>query len=320
MREAGEVVWPQQTEALSDLSQMLLQRYRKYLHDEKGLTDETVLHRIRVVEPFVREHYCARGTGATGDPSLQAQHTRDFFLKRTHGLRQTTARAVATTLRSFLRFLFLHGECMTDLSVAIPSERQSRKATVHAFLRDDEIEQLLRSCDTTTANGKRDYAILLILARLGMRAREVASMRLEDLQWRRGEILVRGKGRVQQRLPLLPDVGAAIADYLQGARPDSQCRNVFLRNEAPRVQLGNDAVGFVVRRALCRAGLHPPHRGSHLLRHSLATHMIRHGASLTEIGEVLQHRSPETTEIYAKVDFEGLRALALPWPTAGGLR
>lgn len=207
-----------------------------------------------------------------------------------------------------------------DLSVAIPSVRRWRKATVHPFLEADEIDRLLHACDMATSNGRRDRAVLLLLARLGMRAREVAAMHLEDLRWRTGEILVRGKGRVQQRLPLLPEVGAAIAVYLQDGRPDSPCRNVFLRNEAPRVEVGADAIGLIVQRALHRAGLRPLQRGSHLLRHSLATHMIRRGASMTEIGEVLRHRLPETTELYAKVDFEALRAVALPWPAVGGAR
>lgn len=178
----------------------------------------------------------------------------------------------------------------------------------------------MRACDTATANGRRDYAILLLLARLGMRAREVAAMQLGDLRWRTGEIVVRGKGRVQQRLPLLAEVGAAIAAYLRDGRLDGPCREVFLRNEAPRVALGADAIGLIVRRSLHRARLRPPQRGSHLLRHSLATHMIRSGASMTEIGEVLRHRLPETTELYAKVDFDALRAVALPWPAAGDVR
>jgi site-specific recombinase XerD len=145
-------------------------------------------------------------------------------------------------------------------------------------------------------------------------------MEIRDLRWRTGEIVVRGKGRVLQRIPMLPDVGAAIALYLQDGRPKSPRRNVFLRNDAPRIGLSADAVGFVVRCALVRAELKPPHRGSHLLRFSLATNMIHRGSTMTEIGEVLRHRSPETTEIYAKVDFESLRAVALPWAGPGGVQ
>jgi len=311
LRQAGVAVRPMPVRVAPDAAQLLFRRYEAYLREEQALSDETTRYYLRLVHPFVRERLVS---------ALQAQQVRDFLLRRTRGLRPSSAQLTATALRSFLRFLFLRGETAADLSVAIPSVRRWRKATIHPFLRQDEIEQLLSGCDTATEKGRRDYAVLLLLARLGMRACEVAAMQLEDLRWRTGEILVRGKGRVQQRLPLLPEVGAAIAAYLKDGRPIGACRHVFMREEAPRVALAAGSIGSIVRRALFRAGLRPSQRGSHLLRHSLATHMIRHGASMSEIGEVLRHRLPETTELYAKVDFEGLRAVALPWPAAGGVR
>ena len=298
---------------------LLLQNYQTYLRKEQGLTEETADNYLRFVSPLVRTCLLGSATG-TVSSDIGVQQVRDYLLKSTRTLRPTTAQLVATALRSFLRFLFLRGEIAVDLTAAVPSVRRWRKATVHPYLRPEEVEQLLGACDRTTANGRRDHAVLLLLARLGMRAREVAAMEISDLRWRAGEFLVRGKGRVYQRLPLLPDVGAAIALYLRDGRPDSPCRKVFLRNDAPRIELGADAVGLIVRRALARAGLHPPRHGSHLLRFSLATHMIRRGATMTEIGEVLRHRSPETTEIYAKVDFEALRAVALPWLGMGSVR
>ena len=228
----------------------------------------------------------------------------------------TSAAAVDTSNRT-VRVATL--ETVADLAAAVPSVRRWRRAKVHPYLREDEVERFLAACDCTTANGRRDHAILLPLARLGMRACEVVAIQLSDLHWRAGEVVVRGKGRVHQLLPLLADVGAAIALYLRDGRPESSCQSVFLRNDAPRVGLGADAVGLIVRRALGRAGLHPASHGSHLLRYSLATTMIRRGATMTEIGEVLRHRSPETTEIYAKVDFEALRAVALPWIGRGGV-
>lgn len=319
LRQTGVTPCPGPVREVPDSAQLLLLRYEAYLREDQGLTAETTDNYLRFVQPLVREHL----NGVRSDTTvsgLEAHHIRGFLLRSTHGLRPSTAQLTATALRSFLRFLFLRGETTADLSAAIPSVRRWRKATVHPFLRPDEVEQLLRACDTATANGRRDYAIVLLLARLGMRAREVAAMQLEDLRWRTGEILVRGKGRVQQRLPLLTEVGAAIAAYLRDGRLEGPCREVFLRNEAPRVALGADAIGLIVRRRLRRAGLRPPQCGSHLLRHSLATHMIRSGASMTEIGEVLRHRLPETTELYAKVDFDALRAVALPWPAAGGVR
>jgi integrase/recombinase XerD len=320
LRQAGVTIRPEPApSAAADAARLLLRPYETYLREEQGLTAETVANYLRFVQPLARDCLPVDGSD-NATAGLDAQHIRDFLLRSTRGFRPTTAQLAATALRSFLRFLFVRGETAVDLSVAIPSVRRWRKATVHPFLRSDQVEQLLRACNTTTTRGRRDQAVLLLLARLGLRAREVATMQLEDLRWRTGEILVRGKGRAQQCLPLLPDVGATIAAYLRDRSPDSPCRNVFLRNEAPRVALGADAIGLIVRRALHRAGLRPSQRGSHLLRHSLATRMIRHGASMTEIGEVLRHRLPETTELYAKVDFEGLRAIALPWPAAGGAR
>ncbi|MGA8053445.1 MAG: tyrosine-type recombinase/integrase [Burkholderiales bacterium] len=296
---------------------LLLQRYEIYLREERGLTKETVCNYRRLVSPLVFERFAGATTGAPAS-GLGLQEVRDYLLRTTRTLAPATVQLVATALRSFLRFLFLRGETTVDVARAVPSGRRWREARVHPYLCPEEVEQLLAACDRTSANGRRDHAILLLLARLGLRACEVAAIEIGDLRWRAGEIVVRGKGQVHQRLPMLPDVGAALALYLREGRPMSASRNLFLRNDAPRIGLGADAVGLIVRRALGRAGLHPPHRGSHLLRFSLATTMIRRGASMAQIAEVLRHRSPETTEIYAKVDFEALRAVALPWTGLGG--
>jgi site-specific recombinase XerD len=295
---------------------LLLQRYETYLREERGLTQDTVGNYRRFVSAFAVEHLAR---SATGKP-VGGQDVRNYLLASIRTLAPATAQLVATALRSFLRFLFLHGETAVELARAVPAVRRWRQAKVHPYLRPAEVEQLLAACDRTTASGRRDYAILLLLARLGLRAGEVAAIEVGDLRWRTGEIIVRGKGQVHQRLPLLPDVGAAVAQYLRDDRPRNACRSVFLRHDAPRIGLGADAVGLIVRRALGRAGLYPPQCGSHLLRFSLATTMIRHGATMAEISEVLRHRSPETTEIYAKVDFEALRAVALPWTGPGGGR
>jgi len=314
LRAEGTTVRPEPVRDHSHAA-LLLRRYAAHLHVERGLAEDTVNNYLRIVSPLARTQFAATGTPA---PGLEAQDVRDFLLARARPVTPRTAQHDTTALRSFLRFLFLRGETTVDLSLAVPAVRRWRLAAVHPYLHPVEVERLLDACDRTTACGRRDHAILLLLARLGMRACEVAALEIGDLRWRSGEIVVRGKGRVHGRLPLLPDVGAAVALHLRGARPQSPCRRVFLRNDAPRVGLGPDGVGFVVRRALARAGLHPPGRGSHLLRYSLATTMIRHGASMAEIGEVLRHRSTETTEIYAKVDFEALRTVALPWTGAAG--
>ena len=179
----------------------------------------------------------------------------------------------------------------------------------------DTVRQLLDSVDRRTAMGCRDYAILLLLARLGLRAGEVASLDLDNIDWEAGCLSVRGKSGRQTQLPLLPEVGEAIVAYLQHGRPRSTSRHVFLRADAPiRGFIGPSAIACIVRRAIKRAGINTPTKGAHQFRHGLATEMLRHGASLTEIGEVLGHRSPETTKIYTKVDLEALRPLALPWP------
>lgn len=315
LRGEGRTVRPEPQHDDSPAA-LLLQRYETYLREERGLANETVCNYRRSVSALVCERFAGTAMGAPASGSA-FQEVRDYFLASIRTLAPKTAQHVATALRSFLRFLFLRSETAADLSVAIPSVHRWRQATVHPYLRPEEVEQLLAACDRTTANGRRDHAILLLLARLGLRACEITAMEIGDLRWRTGELLVRGKGQVHQRLPLLPEVGAAVALYLKDGRPKSTCRRVFLRNDAPRIGLGTDAVGFVVRRALGRAGLHPPCRGSHLLRFSLATTMIRRGATMAQIGEVLRHRSTETTEIYAKVDFEALRAVALPWTAQG---
>jgi integrase/recombinase XerD len=217
--------------------------------------------------------------------------------------------------------LFQTGEMAVDLSATIPTVPDWRLATLPRFLASEDVERLLTACDRRTPTGRRDYAIVLLLARLGVRAGEVVALALEDLHWRTGEITIRGKKRLQHdRFPLPADVGAAVVAYLRD-RGHSQTRRVFLCMRAPRRSFaGAAAVTTIVRRALGRADLHPPVRGAQLLRHSLATQMLRHGASLAEIGQVLRHRMASTTEIYAKVDLESLRRVVQPWPDTGGAR
>jgi integrase len=188
-------------------------------------------------------------------------------------------------------------------------------ASLPRALSSNEVERLLAHCDRHTAEGRRDWAILLLLARLGLRAGEVVGLMLDDLDWERGELCIRASGGNSDRLPIPQDVGAALADYLRCLRPACSCRQVFVRMRAPHRGFASSvAICCIVRRALERAGLDPPHKGAHLLRHSVATHMLRQGASLAEIGELLRHRNQQTTMIYAKVDLDLLRPLALPWP------
>lgn len=287
-------------------------RYEEYLSNERGLAERSV----RAYRPFIQAFLAEPSAAA-----LDAQAVRDFLLERIGEHPTKSSKLLATALRSFLRFLFLKGDTPVDLSLAVPTVRQWRQAEVHAFLSPEEVEQVLRACDRTSPVGRRDYAVLLLLARLGLRAAEVVALELDHIRWRAGEILVRGKGRIIERLPLLADIGEALALYVREDRGPSSSRRVFLRMPAPCVGLSSQtAVGAIARRALARAGLHPSLRGAHLFRYSLATTMIRQGASMAEIGGVLRHSSPDTTEIYAKVDFETLRGVARPWPGMGGGR
>ena len=199
---------------------------------------------------------------------------------------------------------------------AVPSVADLRDRALPRGLEPGAVRKLLASCDRRRLVGRRDYAILLLLARLGLRAGEIAALELDDVDWRRGLLLVHGKGARQDVLPLPADVGEAIVGYLR-RRPRCKCRALFLRVTAPRREMNRSTIGWVVRGACDRAGL--PRVGPHRLRHTAATDMLRAGASLAEIGQVLRHREQRTTAIYAKVDRARLRALARPWPSSGGV-
>lgn len=309
---AGGIVSTPAAIADDSPSATLLRSYEAYLRRERGLAECTISAHVLIAREFVDErrpdHLC---------PGV----VRDFLLARVRCVAPTRAQYVGTALRSFLRFLFLRGETRMDLALAVPRVRRWRLSNVPRHIAAQDVERLLRACDRTSATGRRDYAVLLLLARLGLRASEVVALELGDLRWREGEIIVRGKGLIRDRLPMLPDVGDALSRYLQTDRPPSDSRRVFLCSRAPLRGFGHAAtVSTIVARALARAGVASPTRGAHLLRHSLATAMVRRGASLTEIGEVLRHRSPSTTEIYAKLDFDALRDVAMPWPTARDAR
>jgi len=211
------------------------------------------------------------------------------------------------------------GDIGLDLAAAVPAVAHWSMSSIPRAIPAESVRQLLASINRQTARGRRDYAILLLLARLGLRASEVAFLELDDLDWEAGQVTVRGKRGARAALPLPADVGAAIAAYLRHGRPRSPSRRVFVRALAPTDGFaGPSAIACVVRDALERAGVNAPTKGAHQFRHALATQMLRRGASLSEIGEILRHRSPETTTIYAKVDLDALRTLALAWP--GGAR
>jgi site-specific recombinase XerD len=296
----------------------LERRYQQYLRGERGLVPTTVETYLVFCRRFLTEQ---RGDAWSSLGTLSPSDIATFVQRHARVGSAGRAQLMTTALRALFRFLFQTGEIAVDLSATVPTVPDWRLATLPRSLVADDVERLLTACDRRTPTGRRDHAILLLLARLGLRAGEVVALELDDLHWRSGEITIRGKkGLHHDRFPLPADVGAAVAAYLRD-RGRSQTRRVFLCMRAPRRSFaGPAAVTTIVRRALVRADLHPPVRGAHLLRHSLATHLLRQGASFAEIGQVLRHRMASTTEIYAKVDLERLRTVVQPWPETGGVR
>lgn len=300
-------------------AKMLIHRYVDHLRHKQGLSP----HSIAVYSPFARAFVVAQGLPEKA-ATLDALAIRSHLLDQSQSRSVSFVRLLAAALRSFLRFCFLDGTTTADLSRAVLPVRQWQLAAIPPFLTAEQIEHVIdvAAARRSTARGCRTFAIMLLLARLGLRASEILALELDDIHWDVGEILVRGKGRLHDRLPLLHDVGEALALYLREARGPSKSRRVFVRHIAPRVGMSQPSVvGNIAREALDRAGLLPSGRvGAHIFRHSLATRMIRHGASLAEISQVLRHRSTTTTQLYAKVELDGLRGVALPWPSAEASR
>lgn len=311
LRAIGVVPPPRRSE--TSPAKVLLGKYVDHLRGHRGLC----VHSIEAYSPFTRAFVVAQRLPERV-AFLDASAVRGYLLDRVQGRSASFVRLLTAALKSFLRFLFLDGWTASDLSTAVPPVRRWRLAAIPPFLTPEEVERVIAATDHSTVGGCRAFAILLLLARLGLRAGEVVALELDDIRWTVGEIVVRGKGRVHSCLPLLDDVGEALVLYLREARAQSASRRVFLRRHAPHVGLsGPAAVGKIVRQALRRAGVQPAGRvGAHIFRHSLATQMIRRGASLEEISQVLRHRSVDSTQLYAKVEFEALRGVALPWPTA----
>jgi len=293
-------------------------RYAEYMRRERGVADVTINGYVAAIRDFLVHRF---GDGEAELSVLTASDIGDYLVGQAQVFSTRSVITLATALRSFFRFAFVRGETSMDLSTAVLTARSTHHGNVPRYLPAADVEKLLTAFDLDTPSGRRDRAIVLLLARLGFRAGEVVALNLDDIRWRSGEIVVRGKGGATDRLPLLPEIGRALALYLAKDRPRSSSRRVFLRLCAPNRGLaGASTVRAVVKSALKRAGLRPPIGGAHFLRHSLGTRMIRAGASLAEIGQVLRHHAAGTAEIYAKVDFEALRALAHPWPWTRGAR
>jgi len=288
----------------------LLGRYRDYLLVERGLAASTVELNVRMVRPFLVDH--VRADGQLDLERLSAGEVAAFVVAQSRKRPRSVGRMV-TGLRSLLRFLHVDGSIDRPLALAVPSVASWSLSTLPKALSSDQVAALLTACDRNTSTGRRDLAILTLLVRLGLRAGEVAALALDDIDWRCGEITMRGKANRYDRLPLPADVGQAMVDYLRHGRPaTAQGRTVFVWAQAPHRALSSTAVTTIVANAGRRAGLGLI--GAHRLRHTAATAMLHAGGTLTEIGQVLRHRRVLTTAIYARVDRHALRLVARPWP------
>lgn len=306
LRDEGALPEPAGTGPVGPDAQ-LLARYEAFLVNERGLVEKVVTNWVKVAVAFIAEHPGL----SSGQTMIGTAEVTAYLARELPGKTPSPARNLAAALRSFLRFLHVEGVVNAPLAQAVPHIAYRKGAGLPRFLAPAVVAQLLASCDRRTRRGRRDYAILLVLARLGLRAGEVAAMSLDDIDWRAGELVVHGKGRRKDRLPLPADVGEALVAYLR-SRPRTEVRTVFLRAIAPRVALSGPAITWVVSSACERAGM--PKASAHQLRHSLATDVLRTGGSLVEAGQVLRHATVGTTAIYAKVDFGALSQLVLPWP------
>jgi site-specific recombinase XerD len=310
LRTEGIIVAP--AKAIGDPAYAsMVHSFQQYLVFQRNLAPSTIHHYLNTVACFLNQCF---GAQPPNPDALCAQDVNGFMLQQARRYSAGQTQLIASALRSFFRFLLQQALITTDLAQCVPTPARRRLSTLPKFISADDVEHLLHCVDQKTPEGRRNYAILQLLARLGLRAAEVAALTLNDLDWDAAEIIVRGKGGRYDRLPLPDEVGQALANYLRDGRPSCSTRRVFVRHRAPQRGFANgEAVGTIVHRALDRAGLHPAHKGAHLLRHSLATRLLRNGASLAEIGELLRHRDLNTTQIYAKVDESALRRLALPW-------
>lgn len=286
--------------------------YARYLSDVIGLSARTLEHYTEALDRFLLEQV---GSDGPQWSMLTGAEVLRFFRRCARGRSPQYLQRLRSALRSFLRYLQYRGEISRDLSGCIPGVKRWRLASLPKYLSVAQVQRVLDGCDRATAVGKRDYAILLTLARLGLRAIEISTLTLDDVDWRQGQLRLRAKGRERALMPLPREVGQAICAYLQSGRPRSHSRRVFLRQNAPHCGFTKSScISSIVKLALRRVGMDPPSKGAHVLRHSLATQMLQSGASLREIGQVLRHRRPDTTRVYAKVDLPTLRSVALPWP------
>lgn len=292
--------------------QQTIGAFATYLRQERALSEKTLIQYCPFIECFLSERF---GHGPVEFAALRAGDVIGFVTRQAAHLSPARAKAATTALRSFFRYLRHCGEIQLDLTAAVPTVPNWSLTGIPRAIAPEHLHAVFAHCPRDTPVGRRDYAILMLLARLGLRAGEIVSLTLDSIDWEAGSIAVAGKGNQAATMPMPAEVGEAIADYLRHGRPISSSRALFLRVCAPIRGLGaQQSVGTIVGAAIKRAGIETPHRGTHQFRHALAADLLRHGATLTEIGSVLRHRHAKTTSLYAKVDFAALRPLSLPWP------
>ena len=311
LRQTGAIAT--QTELEPGWCERIFAEFASYLAREQGLVHRSIIRHWPVVRLFLQE---TRVRAIDDFAKLDQAAVIGFIERHARDHSPETAKGMCCSLRAFLRYLRREAWTSLDLARAVPTIRRWRQAALPTYLSAEQVRRVLECCDRRTAIGRRDFAILLLLARLGLRANEVATLTLDDFDWRCGQLLINGKGRQRTQMPLPPDVGAAVANYLREGRPKSDSRRVFLRQDAPHVGFASSpAVYMIANAALKRAGIQGfAHMGAHLFRHSLATELLRSGASLTEIGQLLRHRDHDTTRLYAKVDIDTLRGVSAAWP------
>ncbi|QND44713.1 tyrosine-type recombinase/integrase (plasmid) [Rhizobium lusitanum] len=291
--------------------------FETYLREQRGVSEGTIQHASYMARRFLEYTF---GEGPDLPDRITPVDITGFLRKLLDRKSPYRDKTISTHLRSFMRFLFQTGKTKVNLGNSIPSVAHRHGTRLPRHLTGEQVEAVLQTARKVTSAPKRNYAMVLLMARYGLRPPEVIAVQLEDIDWRTAEILIRGKGQRHDRLPLLPDVGAAVADYLQTERV-AKSRHLFVSSRGPHRPFKNSQIlNVLLRNANEVLGLKPttPYVGAHILRHSLATNLLNKGASLDEISDTLRHRSRATTLKYARLDVEGLRSIALPWPTEGG--
>lgn len=286
--------------------------FSRYLEQDMGLAPGTQRYYLRFAEQFLKKQF------PSASPQLVDLRPADinrFIQQEVTAAPPSQAVRLTVALRCFLRFAHHHGMTSANLADSVPYVARWRMASLPKYLSHAQVELVLQGCDRQFAKGKRDFAILLLLARLGLRAGEVAALTLDNIDWQTGVITIQGKGRRASQFPLFADIGEALADYIKNGRPRVTGKMLFFRSLAPAKPLhGEAAISSIVKCALERAHVNLPSMGAHVFRHTLASEMLRQGGSLSEIGQILRHQSLDATRIYAKVDLTSLRSIAPAWP------